>query len=169
METRQDDAAHQKVFDLIKDIRVAQMVTVDKGGRLHSRPMVAQAERFDGELWFFASAASGKIDEIEGTREVLLTYSDPSRQHYVSVEGEGEVERDASKAKELWSEPMRVWFPKGPSDPDIALVRVKVREATFWDSPSSAFVTAYGYAKAMATGERPNPGEVGRVEFERGR
>lgn len=168
METRHDEAAHQKVFDLIKEIRVAQMVTVTPGGRLHSRPMAAVQETPDGELWFFASASSGKIDDIEGTHEVLLSYSDPGRQNYVSVEGEAEVVREKAKAEQFWREAMRVWFPKGPTDPDIALVRVRAREATYWDSPASAFVVAYGYAKAVATGERPSPGDMGRVEFSRG-
>jgi hypothetical protein len=60
---------------------------------------------------------------------------------------------------------VRVWFPKGPTDPDIALVRVRAREATYWDALSGAFVMAYGYAKAVTTGEPPHPGEVGHVEI----
>ena len=162
MDARRQDA-EQKIFDLIKSIEVAQMVTVDKGGKLRSRPMVAKQDSAHDELWFFTSAASGKIDELEGNGEVLLTYSDPSRQSYVSVEGEGEVVRDPEKARALWSEPVRVWFPKGPDDPDIALVRVRMREASYWDAPSSKFVMAYGYAKALATGERPQSGEIGEV------
>lgn len=169
METRTDQAAHDNVFELIKDIGVAQMVTVDRAGKLRARPMVAQQERFEGVLWFFTSAGSGKIDEIEHHGEVLLCYSDPSRQHYVSVVGEAQVHRDPGKVGELWSEAMRVWFPKGPDDPDIALLRVEVREADFWDAPSSTFVHAYGYAKAIATGERPSPGETAHVEFRDGR
>ena len=157
--------AEKKVFDLIRKIEVAQMVTVGGDGKLRSRPMVAKQDDFNGELWFFTSAASGKIHEIKGDGEVLLTYSDPSRQNYVSVEGEGAVVRDPQKIRDLWSEPMRVWFPKGPTDPDIALVRVKVREATYWDAPSSAFVYAYGYAKAVTTGQRPNVGDVGHVDM----
>ena len=168
METRHNEAARGKVFDLIKEIRVAQMVTVSPGGKLHSRPMVARPDRSDEELWFFTSAASGKVDDVQQNGEVLLTYSDSGRENYVSVEGEGEVIRDTDKAAQLWSEPMRVWFPKGPTDPDIALVRVKIREATYWDSPSSAFVVAYGYAKALTTGERPKPGDMSHVEFSRG-
>lgn len=168
METRQDETAHQKVFDLIKDIRVAQMVTVTAGGRLRSQPMVSRQETFSGELWFFTSAAAGKIGEIEQSGEVLLTYSDPARQNYVSFEGEGELIRETAKAEEVWSETMRVWFPKGPIDPDVALVRVRVREATYWDSPSSAFVVAYGHADAMATGGHIHPGDTRSVEFSRG-
>ena len=166
MEAQNDKAGERKVFDLVKDIQVAQMVTVDNG-KLRSRPMVARLGPDADEFWFFTSAASGKIRDLEANHEVLLTYSDPSRQNYVSIEGEGEVVRDPAKVKELWSEPVRVWFPKGPTDPDIALVRVKVREATYWDAPSSAFVYAYGYAKAMATGGRPRPGDVGHVEIQR--
>ena len=140
------------------------MVTVGGDGKLRSRPMVAKQDALHGELWFFTSAASGKIRDLDGDSEVLLTYSDPSHQNDVSGEGRGEVVRDSG---ELWSEPVRVWFPKGPSDPDIALVRVKAREATCWDAPSSAFVMAYGYAKAVATGERPQPGDLGHVELGR--
>jgi len=165
MEARHDEAARRKVFDLVKDIEVAQMVTLDRNGRLHSRPMVAKQDSSAGELWFFTSAASGKLRELDANREVLLTYSDPSRQNYVSIEGDGEVVHDARKTQDLWSEPMRVWFPKGPSDPDIALVRVQMREATYWDAPSSAFLMAYGYAKAITTGERPHPGDVGHVDI----
>jgi len=164
MDARKDEVAEQKIFDLVKNIQVAQMVTVDNG-KLRSRPMVARADRAADELWFFTSAASGKIRDLEANQEVLLTYSDPSRQNYVSIEGQGEVVRDTEKVRELWSEPVRVWFPKGPTDPDIALVRVKMREATYWDAPSSAFVYAYGYAKAVASGERPHPGDVGHVEI----
>ncbi len=165
MDAQQQDAAQQKVFDLVKSIEVAQMVTIGADGRMRSRPMVAQQDAFAGELWFFTSATSGKLDELEANREVLLTYSDPSKQTYVSIEGDGELVRDAQKVRDLWKEPMRVWFPKGPSDPDIALVRVRMREARYWDAPSSAFVLAYGYVKAVTTGQRPNPGEVGHVEI----
>jgi hypothetical protein len=40
-----------------------------------------------------------------------------------------------------------------------------MREATYWDAHSSAFVVAYGYVKAATTGARPNPGETAHVEL----
>ena len=51
---------------------------------------------------------------------------------------------------------------------ELALIKVTVREADYWDTPSSTFVYAYGYAKAIATGERPNPGDNRHVEFAAG-
>ena len=96
---------------------------------------------------------------------MLLAYSDPRRQNYVSVRGTAQVVRDAARQKELWSEPLRVWFPKGAEDPAVALLRVKVEGAEYWDAPSSTLVHAYGYLKAVTTGEPPKPGDNDKVDF----
>jgi general stress protein 26 len=39
------------------------------------------------------------------------------------------VVEDTQKLKELWTEGLRVWFPKGPDDPEIAILAVDVQEA----------------------------------------
>ncbi len=164
MQSRNDEDSRRKVINLIGEIQVAQLVTVGPDGKMHARPMVAKQP--DGnDLWFFTSASSGKIEEIEAHEELLLAYSDPRRQHYVTVHGKGEVVRDRTKVRELWSETVRVWFPKGVEDPDLVLLRVTPTEAEYWDSPSSTLVHVYGYAKAVLTGERPQAGEVAHVDF----
>ena len=165
MERTADQQAQEKVWDLIKDIKVAQLVTHSADDGLHARPMVAQQDRFAGELWFFSWANSAKTREIKDDQNVLLAYSDPNQQNYVSLTGRAQVVRDREKIKELWSEAMRTWFPKGADDPDIALIRVRVESAEYWDSPSSTLVYAYGYAKAVLTGESPSPGENKVVDF----
>jgi general stress protein 26 len=168
METRTDAASREKVFDLIKDIKVALMVTMDRQGKLHARPMVAKQDRFEGDLWFFSSLASPKMGEIMAHPEIMLTYSDPSSQTYVAVLGKAQVVQERDRIRELWSEAVRTWFPKGPDDPDLALIRVDVQSAEYWDAPSSTFVYAYGYAKAVTTGQPPTPGDVKHVEFHEG-
>ena len=37
---------------------------------------------------------------------------------------------------------------------DEPLLRVEVEKAEYWDSPSSAVVRLFGFAKALATGKR---------------
>lgn len=165
MDTRTDQAARDKVVELLKDIKVAMMATRGEGGLMHARPMATSLTSFEGDLWFFTDTNSPKIGEVERDPEVLLTYANETKQHYVCVQGRAEVVRDRAKIAELWAEPMRVWFPKGKDDPAIALIKVHVSSAEFWDSPSSAVVYLYGYAKALATGERPNPGESATVRF----
>ena len=154
-----------KVWELIKDVGTALMVTsTDQGMR--GRPMVAVNKHFDGELWFASRDGTPKLDEIASESHVLLAYSEPKGQNYVSVAGTAHIVRDTAKVKELWTEGLRVWFPKGPDDPAIALIRVKIDSAEYWDSPSSKWLYAYGYAKARLTGEAPRDvGENKVVNF----
>src|SRR3546814_4736602 len=58
-----------------------------------------------------------------------------------------------------------LWFPKGLDDPDLALLRVAVEKAEYWDSPSAAMTYLYGYAKSRLTGRPPKGGEneIGRA------
>ena len=157
-------ADRQKVWDLVKDIKIAMMVTQDKDHGLSARPMAAAQTNYDGTLWFMAREGSPKLAEIEQDSHVLLAYSHPSKQDYVSIVGKGRVVRDRAKVNELWSEADRVWFPKGPDDA-IALIAVEVESAEYWDSPSATVVYAYGYAKARLTGKPPELGENKRVSF----
>lgn len=164
MQTRDDNAAREKVWELIKDIKIALMVTQsDKG--MQARPMAAMKR--EGEtLWFMTRADSGKVAEIQQQPEVLLAYSEPEKQNYVSIHGVASVEQDRAKIKDLWSEAARVWFPQGPDDPTITLLRVEATAAEYWDSPSSAFVYAYGYLKARLTGEPPkHMGDMAHVKM----
>jgi general stress protein 26 len=164
-ETRSDAEAKRKVWEMIKDVDVAMMVTQDEQGRFRGRPMRAVNQEFDGVLWFFATAGSPVTGEAAQDERVLLTYADPRSQNYVSIYGTAETLKDPAKQKQLWSEPLRVWFPAGPEDPKIALIRVECEGAEYWDSPSSTLVHAYGYLKAVTTGEPPHPGANDKVDF----
>ena len=165
MEISSSDEDRKKVWELIKDIKVAMMVTQNASHDLAGRPMVAAQTDFDGTLWFMTRDETPKVGEVEAEHKVLLAYSHPSKQHYVSVAGQARTVRDRAKIKEVWSEPMRTWFPKGADDPQIALIAVHIDSAEYWDAPSSAVVYAYGYAKAVLTGKSPDAAENKKVGF----
>ena len=67
----------EKVWEMIKDIKVAMLVTMDSEGHHFARPMVAQEPDEHHDLWFFSSLDSPKIQEIIAHPEVLLSYADP--------------------------------------------------------------------------------------------
>jgi general stress protein 26 len=165
VETRHDAEAQKKVLDLIDDIDVAMMVTMDEEGRFRSRPMRAARIDPDGVLWFFTRAESPKSGEVEEDERVLLAYSDPGSQTYVSIYGSAELVRDVAQQKRLWSEPLRTWFPGGPEDAEVALLKVTSSGAEYWDAPSSTLVHAYGWIKAVTTGEPPHAGDNDKVAF----
>ncbi|PZP57511.1 MAG: hypothetical protein DI586_00300 [Micavibrio aeruginosavorus] len=157
-----DMEARNKVFDLIKDIKFAMMVTQDREGRMYSRPMAAQQKDSTdsrNELWYFTSKDSPKVAEIKADSSMLVSYSDPASNNYVSLSGTAQITDDRNKIDELWSDALSVWFPQGKSDPNICLIKFKPETAEYWDAPSSKFVHAYGYVKAKLTGEPPEAGE----------
>ena len=165
--TRSDSEAQQKVWDMIKDVEIAMMVTMDDQGRFRGRPMRAVKLQNDGALWFFSKASNAVTDEAREDGRVLLAYSDPRAQDYVAISGSAEVVRDTAKQKELWSEPLRVWFPGGAEDPQIALIKVTADGAEYWDAPSSTLIHAWGYVKAITTGEPPKAGANDKVDLSR--
>jgi len=165
VETRSDAEAKRKVWEMIKDVEVAMMVTQDRESHFRGRPMRAVNREFDGVLWFFAVAGSPVVGEAGDDGRVLLAYSDPSGQNYVSISATAEVVKDKAKQKQLWSEPLRVWFPGGAEDPQISLIKVTVDGAEYWDAPSSTLVHAWGYVRAITTGEPPHPGANDKVDF----
>jgi len=158
-----DQHETDKLWDLIRSIEVAMMVTED-GDYLRGRPMIGSQSNFDGTLWFFTRASSHKVDEVAREHRVNLSYAHPGKQDYVSVSGLARLVRDRSEIETHWSESLRVWFPNGKDDPDIALLQVTVQRAEFWDAPSSAMLHAYGYVKAALTGKSPQPGGHGTVK-----
>jgi len=148
----------KKLYELIKDVKIAMLTTVDTDGTLHSRPMWNQDADDSGDLWFFTQISSPKVTEISRDNQVNLGFSHPGKQDYVSVAGKAEIVRDKAKIDEKWSESLKAWFPKGKDDPEVALLRVHPIKGEYWDSPSSTVLHLYGYAKAALTGE--SPGEL---------
>jgi len=138
-----DHRSHEgadKLYDLIDDIRICMMTTVEEDGRLASRPMYGLEADQAGDLWFFTQVESSKTTEISREGHVNLAYSHPSKQHYISLSGRAEIVRDKGYIQDKWSEPLRTWFPEGKDDPQLALIRVHPERGEFWDSPSSTVV-----------------------------
>lgn len=150
--------AKEKVQALIKGARIAMLATRGEDGFFHSRPMATSEAEFDGTLWFLTDIRTHKAEQLERDGEVLITYSQEGKENYVSIAGRGSLVRDKAKIKELWSEPVRAWFPKGPDDPNIVAMKIEVEVAEFWDSPTASLVLLYGYVKARLTGKRAESG-----------
>jgi general stress protein 26 len=154
----------QKLNDLIKDVKVAMLTTID-WGILRSRPMQTQEFDFDGDLWFFTSSETHKTEEIEKDRRVNVSYAAPDSNTYISVTGTAEIVTDRAKIEELWNPIYKAWFPDGLEDPNLVLLKVAVEQAEYWDSPSSTLVQVAGFVKAMVTGERADGGENRKINL----
>jgi general stress protein 26 len=151
----------KKIGDLIKDVRICMMTTAATDGSFDSRPMATQEAEFDGTVWFLSRHESLKVAEMEKNTHVELTYADPSNHNYVTVKGRATVSRDKAKIHELWNSMFKAWFPQGEDDPQIAVIRVDVSEAQYWEASSSKTVFGIKYLAAAVTGGKVDVGETG--------
>jgi len=160
-----DDLA--KLREMVKDIDFCMLTTVDEAGYLHSRPMSVNGEIDpDGDLWFFTYGSSHKVEEIGGTPHVNASFAKPEDYRFVSISGTATLVRDRAKIKELWKPEFKLWFPDGIDTPDIALLKVNVEKAEYWDSPSSKIVQAFSFVKALVTGKEMEGGENKKLQLD---
>ena len=135
-------SAMEHLADLVRDIDVAMLTTVDRTGRLHSRPMMTLHSTTEGALWFFTQACSHMADDVQGHHPVNLSYVDSARGIYISVSGRARVIHDKAKKSELWERRLARWLPQGPDDAEVILLRIEVQEAEYWSSGTAREFTA---------------------------
>ena len=153
----------RKVAELLRGERFAFLTTVMKDGRLASRPMTLQEVEFDGDLWFFAERDSNPVRHITDSPQVNVGVG--SGGTWVSVSGDAILVTDVAKKRELWNSAVEAWFPQGPDDDSVVLLKVEADSAEYWDSPGGRLATAFSFVKAKVTGERIEGGENEKVEL----
>lgn len=157
-----DNRADQlnKLRSLVKDIDYCMLTSLRADGTLHSRPMASHGEiEENGDLWFFTHASSPKVDEIQHDQHVNVSFAAPDKQTYVSLSGTAQLVRDRQKIEQLWRPDLKAWFPAETKDPDIALLKINVQQAEYWDSPAGMVAKTLGFIKAATTGEPAGSGE----------
>ena len=167
--TEQENEHTARFREIIKDIRFAMLTTRQADGALRSRPMTTQNDPGDpkgheASLWFFASRTGEAADDLQNDPVVNVGYADPGRDSYVSVSGRAAIVEDDDRKKRLWSKMTQAWFPGGPEDPDLALIRVQIEQAEYWNVKESKVTQLFKMARANLTKEPPTDmGEHGKV------
>ena len=139
----------------IEHVRVGMLTTVDADNTLRSRPMTSQKVDKDGLLWFFTSDQAAVSEQIEANPAVNVSFTSHEASLYVSVAGTARIVHDKVTVEAMWNPMVAAWFPNGPSDPHVALIRVDVSSAEYWDSDKSKMTQLLAMAKAAVTGEPP--------------
>jgi len=142
------------LWDRLEALRTVMLTTHDAEGRMSSRPVTVLTIE-DGRMWFFIPRTGGIADDIERDAEVHLSVMDKDDDLFVSLRGEAQVAHDPAKAKELWSTMAGAWFPGGPEDPELGVLRIDVHHGDYWDVKASKLVQFYEMAKASVAKRTP--------------
>lgn len=127
--------------------------------QLHARPMSVANVDENGDIWFTTSIDSGKVSEMLHDRHVAVIMQ--GRTQYLSISGRAQVFSDVEKAATFWSEAWRPWFPDGPSDAELVLVRVIPEQAEYWDLSGIKGVRyVYEAVKHVLKGARMSDGPM---------
>jgi general stress protein 26 len=88
---------------------------------------------------------------------MLVTRSADGHLRARPMHGRVNVVREAALIERLWRDSWKTWFPRGKSDPSIALLRFDAEHGEFWNDSSARGVRyAFEATKAYMTGESPS-------------
>ena len=140
------------LWDKIKGIRFGMLTHRHPGGLLHSHPLVTQNQTLDDNpaLYFFISGHSAMASLLREDAHVNVSYVSPAGENYISIAGAARVSHDPQRIQQLWSPLAEEGFPKGPNDPDLALLAVEIQHAQSWDAARGRMMPLFQQAVASS-------------------
>jgi len=156
-----DKNPHDRLWEMIKDIRFGMLTHRHPEGGLHSHPLTTQNKALGPQniLYFFVSRHTELGQRLQADGNVNVSYADPHKDIYVSITGHATISEDLDAKQRLFNPMVRAWFPGGPTDPDLELVEVHITHAEYWDVKESKPTQLFKMAAAAVSGEKPVMGE----------
>ena len=90
------------------------------------QPIHAAPDDGDWTICFITGARTRKAAEIARAGRMTLCYQHHPDRGYVVLSGRAALVTERSAIRARWREPWRLFFPGGPEDPDLVLVRLAV-------------------------------------------
>ena len=151
------DDGHSRLWQIIKDTKFGMLTHRHGDGRLHSQPLTTQNREFDADapLYFFVPRDGDIVRHVSTDSNVNLAYASVDDDDYVSISGTASVVEDQAKKDELFNPIAKAWFPGGASDPNLALLAVRILQAEYWKATDSKVVQLVKMAAAAVTGKPP--------------
>jgi general stress protein 26 len=122
-----------QIAALINEIDICLFATRGDDGQLHARPMSNNGQvEWDGQSWFFAPTDGRLVAELRADPAAVAAYRAEEGFAFVSVSGRATIETDQDLKETYWLDDLERWFPNGPSDPNVALIRLDAEGAQWW-------------------------------------
>jgi general stress protein 26 len=130
---RQGREAIPAIAQQLREIDTCMLATRGEDGELHARPMSNNGTvEWDGTSWFFAPADGRLVAELRRDPSAVTTYRADDRFAWVALSGSATIVDDAGAKRDRWLPELERWFPNGPEDPNVALIRLEATAASWW-------------------------------------
>jgi general stress protein 26 len=160
-----------KLYEIIDELDTAMLTTRRRDGHLVSRAMANQKHAPGADLWFVATAGSGKFDDLNNDPHVNVAYYKDRTREWISISGLAKVSRDRAVIKQLYATDWKAWFPNEgdprhgtPDDPRMVLIGVDIQSAVFLEVNKPQPVVLFELVKGWITGTMPDVGEMHTVQ-----
>ncbi|WP_424464171.1 pyridoxamine 5'-phosphate oxidase family protein [Pseudoclavibacter helvolus] len=151
-----------KIAKLVKEFRFGMLTTIEASGSLVAHPLTIQEAEFDGDLWFLIQNDSTTVRNLTGDPRAGVALS--SNDSWVSLSGTAGIVDAPEKLRELWNPAAEAWFPNGPEDPNVGVLKFTATGGQYWDTPGGRIATAFSFLKSKVSGE-PMDGDSSQVDL----
>lgn len=122
-----------EIARMLKNIDICVFATRGDDGQLHARPMSNNRQvEWDGDSWFFAPSGGRLIAELRSDPGAVTVYRVEDGFGFISVSGRATIETDPELKKRFWLDDLDRWFPNGPEDPNVSLIRLTAEHVDWW-------------------------------------
>lgn len=151
-----DADERRELWKRLADERVAMLSTQDADGTPIARPVMPVRIEPEGRVWLFTAADGDIAGDIRRDPRVQVLFVNHESELYASLAGVAEVLHDPKKAREIWSASAGVFYPNGPDDANLGLVRIDVHRGDYWDMKDGKLVRFFKLVVAAIAGVRPD-------------
>jgi general stress protein 26 len=150
-------------WERLAHTRIAVLVTLSEDHGLRGRPLTTQRIEPEARLWFFVAKDSDAAAEVAANPRVLVMYANEDEAFYASLTGIAKLVTDAELARAMWSTVDEAWFPGGPDDSNLAILRVDLDHGECWEPTTNRMMQFLSIAAAAVSHKPPRRAGVHRI------
>jgi general stress protein 26 len=146
------EAELKELQELLESHDTALLTTRGADGHFHTRPMGLQARAVKDGLWFATWDGSEKVIDLELDPHCGVTlYKGGRDSTYVSLSGQAQIVRDKAEIRRQWSDAWRPWFPNGPDEAQLTLIRFVPDHAEYVHPTTGRMHVLFTAARRLVT------------------
>lgn len=130
--------AQQKALSLIERCPIGVFSNLDAQGAPQMKAMFKTRNEGLSVFWFCSNTSSRRAGQItaDGRASLYFYEFDPSAPNPCKgamLSGVAEVRYDDDVRRAVWEPGMEIYYPKGPLDPDFALIRFTAVSGNYYE------------------------------------